>query len=73
MSKEIKITNIPVANFGEIKDVYNNILAENIGTKDEGTKKLFKSYVKMISENEILRTQFLIYNSIENMVETDSF
>jgi hypothetical protein len=73
MSKEIKITNIPVANFGEIKDVYNNILAENIGTKDEDTKKLFKSYVKMISENEILRTQFLIYNSIENMVETDSF
>jgi len=73
MSKEIKITKIPVANFGAIKDVYNNILAENIGNKDEDNKKLFKSYFKMISENEILRTQFLIYNSIENMVETDSF
>lgn len=62
---------IDTPNFGRIKDAYNSILAEGILTKDAGKKKTFRKYVKTIKENEILKTQFLIYTNLENKVETD--
>lgn len=58
-------------NFGQIKNVFNNLLIEGIIKNDDKIKKLFKKYVKTIKESEILKTQFLIYNNIENKVDNN--
>jgi hypothetical protein len=58
-----------VQNFGKIKNAYNEILVESVVTKNKVKKDLFKSYVKIIKENEALKNQFLVYNIIENKVE----
>lgn len=60
-------------NFGKIKNVFNNLLIEGIVKKDDNNKKLFKKYMKTIKESEILKTQFLVYNNIENKIDADSF
>lgn len=60
-------------NFGKIKNGFNDLLAEGLMTKDRANKDLFGKYIKTIKESEILRTQFMIYNNIENKVESDSF
>jgi len=60
-------------NFGKIKNVFNSLLIEGIVKKDVTSKKLFKKYIKAIKESEILKTQFLVYNNIENKIDTDSF
>ena len=56
-------------NFGQIKDVYNELLAESISTGNKGKKGLFKDYVKTLRENEILKSQFFIYSNIQNKFE----
>jgi hypothetical protein len=58
-------------NFGKIKNIFNNILIEGIVKKDDNSKKLFKRYIKTIKESEILKNQFLIYNNIENRIDSD--
>jgi hypothetical protein len=58
-------------NFGHIKELYNNILSESVVSKDENSKKLFKGYIKNLKENEILKTQVLVYSNIESKVESD--
>lgn len=58
-----------VQNFGRIKNAYNDVLVESVMTKNKDKKDLFKSYVKTIKENEILKNQFLVYNLIENKIE----
>jgi hypothetical protein len=62
-----------VKNFGKIKNAYNTILIESITSKKDENKILFKNYLKKIKEYEILREEFLVYNNIENKVETDRF
>lgn len=69
---KIDITNT-VKNFGKIKNAYNEVLVESVVTKNKDKKDLFKTYVKSIKENEILKNQFLIYDLIENKVETNEF
>jgi hypothetical protein len=61
-----------VKNFGKIKDNFNNILAENIIIKNNDKKNIFKAYLQTLKENEILRTQFMVYNNLENTFETDA-
>lgn len=56
-------------NFGFIKSVYNELLSESISEKNSETKDVFKKYLKSIKENEILKTQFLIYKNIEDKIE----
>ncbi len=56
-------------NFGFIKSVYNELLSESISEKNSETKSVFKKYLKSIKENEILKTQFLIYKNIEDKIE----
>ena len=51
-------------NFGQIKDVYNELLAESISTGNKNKKGLFKGYIKALKENEILKSQFFIYSNI---------
>lgn len=60
-------------NFGKIKTIFNNLLVESLFKKDDTNRKLFKKYIKTIRESEILKTQFLIYDNIENKVESDLF
>jgi len=58
-------------NFGLLKNVFNDILVESVVNQDDDRKKIFKQYVNLINENEILKTQFLVYTNIENKVESD--
>jgi hypothetical protein len=60
-------------NFGKIKNAFSEILAEGIASNDGDKKKLLKKYVKMLKESEILKTQFLVYENIENAIEADQF
>lgn len=56
-------------NFGLIKNTYNNILSENIVNKEGKNRELFKTYLNEVKNNEILKTQFLIYKNIEDKIE----
>lgn len=60
-------------NFGQLKKTFNNILSENIVDKDEKKKKLFKKYVKLLKEDEILKTQFNVFLKIETLSEENTF
>ena len=56
-------------NFGKIKNAFNGILVESFVGDKESNKNIFKTYIKTIRENEALKTQFLVYNNIENKIE----
>lgn len=56
-------------NFGKIKNIFNNLMIEGIVSNKKTNKNLFKDYVKAIKENEILKTQFLIYDNLETKIE----
>jgi hypothetical protein len=56
-------------NFGKIKNKFNELMVEGIVSNKEENKNLFKDYVKTIKENEVLKTQFLVYDNIENKIE----
>lgn len=60
-------------NFGKIKNIFNTILAEAIASKDVVKKKTFNKYVTSLKESEILKTQFSVYTSIENLIEENKF
>lgn len=68
----IDITKI-TQNFGKIKSVFNQILTEGFARKNDKSINLFKTYVKSIKENEILKTQFLVFNNIETKIEENEF
>ncbi|MFZ9118603.1 MAG: hypothetical protein ACO20S_08570 [Paracoccaceae bacterium] len=42
-------------NFGQLKTVYNGVLAESISTGDKKRKGIFKDYIKALKENETFR------------------
>ena len=60
-------------NFGTIKSTYNILLAEGIAKKTSDGKVAFKNYIRTIKENKALKTQFDVYYSIENKIESDKF
>ena len=60
-------------NFGKIKKIYNNLLGESIASRNPKNKKVFSKYVKTLKENKALKTQFFVYNNIENKVESNDF
>ena len=60
-------------NFGKIKNMFNEILAEGVASKNDTSKPLFKKYMKTLKENEILKTQFLVFDNIENKIEENEF
>ena len=60
-------------NFGNIKNIFNHILVEGLGKEENVNKGLFKEYVKAINENEILKTQFMVYTNIENRIDVSEF
>lgn len=58
-------------NFGKIKNAFHEILVESILDKDAEKKKIIKRFIKAISESEVLKSQFLIYNNIETRVDSN--
>jgi len=55
-----------MVNFGIIKDTFNNILSKSIIKKDEGGKKLFSKYLRLLKDDETLKTQYFIYKNLES-------
>jgi len=53
-------------NFGRIKDTYAKILIDSYVNESKKEKLTYKNFIKTISENEILKTQFVVYKNIEN-------
>lgn len=53
-------------NFGTIKDIFASQLVESQLSDDKGGKKLYKKFIKTITENEVLKSQFIVYKNIEN-------
>lgn len=60
-------------NFGKIKNAFNGVLVEGMVSKGDTSKQIFKRYIKTIRENEMLKTQFMVYNNIENKIEENEF
>ena len=52
-------------NFGNIKNTFNNLLTESIIKKNSRGKKIFSNYLKLLKENETLKSQYLIYKNLE--------
>jgi len=53
-------------NFGTLKDKYAKILVNSYITESKINKKFYKQFIKLVAENEILKTQFVVYKNIEN-------
>ena len=58
-------------NFGTIKDIYAKFLIDSYLTESNQKSKhrvKYKNFIKNITENSILRTQFIVYKNIENYI-----
>lgn len=53
-------------NFGLIKNIFASRLVESQLSGDKTGKDLYKKFIKTITENEILKSQFIVYKNIEN-------
>ena len=55
-------------NFGTIKDIYAKFLIDSHlkESYDGRSRNKYKNYIKNITENSILRSQFIVYKNIEN-------
>ena len=59
-------------NFGKIINAFNDVLVD-AKIKDDKTKSdIFKKYLKMIHESKILKTEFLVYANLEDLVESEA-
>jgi len=54
--------------FGTLKNKFTQILIESHIKGDQKGKKLYKQFLKIIKENETLRSNFIVYKNIENKV-----
>jgi hypothetical protein len=55
-------------NFGQINETFKEVLANAIVEGNNEQKKVFKVYTKELKENKTLRTQFEVFNKLENKV-----
>jgi len=60
-------------NFGNIKNTFNQVLTESITKKDRSKKNIFKEYLKTIKESNVLKSEFLVLNNIENKFIEDPY
>jgi hypothetical protein len=61
-----------MTNFGHIKDTFTKIVTESV-VKSKDSKKVIKTFIKAIKESEILKTQFLVYNNLEEKTITSEY
>ena len=52
-------------NFGTLKDIFVEKLIESYISEDKSGKDLYKNFLKILKENETLRTTFIVYKNIE--------
>jgi hypothetical protein len=52
-------------NFGTLKDIFTEKLIESYVSGDKSGKDLYKKYLKILKENETLRTAFIVYKNLE--------
>lgn len=55
-------------NFGQIHETFKDILVNGIVEGKNEYKKIFKVYSKALKENSILKTQFNVFDKLENKV-----
>ena len=48
-------------NFGTLKDIFTEKLIESYTSDDKTGKELYKKFLKILKENETLKTTFIIY------------
>lgn len=53
-------------NFGTLKDIFASQLIKSRLNEEEKGKKLYKKFIKLMTEDEILKSQFIVYKNIEN-------
>lgn len=58
-------------NFGIINETFKKIFSDAVSNKNSKGKKVFRAYFKALKESAVLRSQYRIYDKIENMVEVD--
>ena len=58
-------------NFGKITETFKEILLEGILNKNDKNKKVFKRFLSLIKEDKTLKTQYNIYNRLENKIKYD--
>lgn len=56
--------------FGTLKNIFTKILIESHIKGDKKGKELYKKYLKIIRENEALRSHFIVYKNIETKTIT---
>ena len=58
-------------NFGIINETFKNILADGISTKGGNHNQIFRIYSRFLKENKILKSQYRLYNNLENKYYDD--
>ena len=57
-----------MSNFGVIKDTFTNLLIESYTTENKSGKDLYKGFIKLLKEDEILKKEFMVYKNLESKV-----
>jgi hypothetical protein len=65
-------------NFGILKDIFANKLVESHLSKDSDGKLLYKTFINTLKENDVLKSQFIVYKNLErtdftNEVEASNY
>jgi len=53
-------------NFGTLKDIFVERLIESYTTDDTTGKTLYKNFIKILKENDTLKTAFIVYKNLES-------
>tara|TARA_R110001592_G_scaffold362733_1_gene677902 strand:+ start:186 stop:983 length:798 start_codon:yes stop_codon:yes gene_type:complete len=53
-------------NFGTLKDIFVERLIESYTTDDTTGKILYKNFIKILKENDTLKTAFIVYKNLES-------
>lgn len=52
-------------NFGTLKDIFLENLIESYSSENDKGKELYKKFLNLIKENEVLKTAFIVFKNIE--------
>ncbi len=60
-------------NFGTLKDIFLDKLIESHTSNEKTGKSLYKKFLKILKENETLKTAFIVYKNIEgNTIKSET-
>jgi hypothetical protein len=52
-------------NFGTIKNIFASLVVESHLEENQKGKKLYKRFINLLKEDEVLKSQFIVYKNIE--------